>query len=223
MTREEELPLVIAAKAGNEQAAERLLSQYIKMIKNYCRKYKHLDILELQDLEQECVFFFYDALRKFDTSKDNKFGTYLHVQLQQLNRVIVYGDFVITRRADYMSRIKKDPSTIVRSFSIDQKRTDEGETWADSLIDTNSTPEDNLRDSQTTGIVRNEILQVLAGYLEPEQAYIIHYFDMYEILGLTNPSEEPEFELSKVRKDTLRKTFQNRLKLSKKLSREMLS
>lgn len=223
MTREEELPLVIAAKNGNQQAAERLLVQYMKMIKDYCRKYKHLDILELDDLEQEAIFFFYDAIRKFDPNKDNKFGTYLYVQLQQLNRVVVYKDFVITRRADYMSRIKKDPSTIVRSMSIDQKRTEDGETWADSLVDTNSTPEDNLRDSQTTGIVRNEILQVLTGYLEPEQAYIIHYFDMYEILGLTNPSEEPEFELSKARKDTLRKTFQNRLKLSKKLSREMLS
>lgn len=222
MTREEELPLVIAAKAGNTQAAERLLSQYMKMIKNYCRKYKILDILELEDLEQECVFFFYDAIRKFDTTKDNKFGTYLHTQLQQLNRVVVYHDFVITRRADYMTRIKNDSTEILKSVSIDNKRSEDGETFADSLIDTNTTPEDNAEQAQTSSIIRDEILKVLAGYTEAEGDYIIYYHDLYEILGLATPTSEPEFAIGKSRKDTVRKTFQNRLKYSKKLSRDMI-
>lgn len=222
MTREEELPLVIAAKNGNQQAAERLLVQYMKMIKDYCRKYKHLDILELDDLEQEAIFFFYDAIRKFDPNKNNKFGTFLYTQLQQLNRVVVYKDFIITRRADYMSRVKKDPDEMLRSVSIDQKKNEDGETWADNLVDTNSTPEDRLCAEQTTSIIKDEILKVLSRYSEPEQQYIIYYFDMYEIIGIPTPSIEPEFEFGKCRKDTLRKTFQNKLKYSKKISRDML-
>lgn len=222
MTREEELPLVIAAKNGNMQAAERLLVQYMKMIKDYCRKYKHLDILELDDLEQEAIFFFYDAIRKFDPNKNNKFGTFLYTQLQQLNRVVVYKDFIITRRADYMSRVKKDPDEMLRSVSIDQKKNEDGETWADNLVDTNSTPEDRLCAEQTTSIIKDEILKVLSRYSEPEQQYIIYYFDMYEIIGIPTPSIEPEFEFGKCRKDTLRKTFQNKLKYSKKISRDML-
>lgn len=222
MTREEELPLVIAAKNGNQQAAERLLVQYMKMIKDYCRKYKHLDILELADLEQEAIFFFYDAIRKFDPNKNNKFGTFLYTQLQQLNRVVVYKDFIITRRADYMSRVKKDPEEALRSVSIDQKKNEDGETWADNLVDTNSTPEDRYNSAQTTSIIKDEILKILGLYTDAEQKYLIDHFDMYEIIGIPTPSKEPEYEFGKGRKDTLRKTFQNRLQYSKKISRDML-
>jgi DNA-directed RNA polymerase sigma subunit (sigma70/sigma32) len=222
MTREEELPLVIAAKNGNQQAAEKLLVQYMKMIKDYCRKYKHLDILELDDLEQEAIFFFYDAIRKFDPNKNNKFGTFLYTQLQQLNRVVVYKDFIITRRADYMSRVKKDPEEALRSVSIDQKKNEDGETWADNLVDTNSTPEDRYNSAQTTSIIKDEIMKVLGLYTEAEQKYLIDHFDMYEIIGLNAPSEEPEFEIVNGRRNTIKKTFQNKLKYSKKISRDML-
>jgi len=222
MTREEELPLVIAAKNGNQQAAEKLLVQYMKMIKDYCRKYKHLDILELDDLEQEAIFFFYDAIRKFDPNKNNKFGTFLYTQLQQLNRVVVYKDFIITRRADYMSRVKKDPDEILKSVSIDQKKNEDGETWADNLVDTNSTPEDRYDSAQTTSIIKDEILKILGLYTDAEQKYLIDHFDMYEIIGLNAPSEELKFEIVNGRRNTIKKTFQNRLQYSKKISRDML-
>lgn len=214
--------LVRLAKEGDQIAVNKLYSQCEDMIKHYCRKYKNLCFITHDDLVQQCTIYFMDSIRKFDLSKDLKFTTFLYSQLIQVSRTITYEDFVITRRADYMSRVKKDPEEALRSVSIDQKKNEDGETWADNLVDTNSTPEDRYNSAQTTSIIKDEILKVLRLYTDAEQKYLIDHFDMYEIIGLEAPSEEQEFEIVNGRRNTIRKTFQNKLKYSKKICRDML-
>lgn len=221
MTKEDMNLLVKLAKEGNQSALTKLYLQCEKMISNYCRRYK-VKYIEQSDLNQYGAYYFMKAIEKFDLNRDLKFTTFLHGQLQQISRDCTYDDFVITRRADYLVRIKNDVDSIMKSVSIDNTLSDSGYTYSDLLVDTNTTPEDNISQSQTSSIIRDEILQVLAGYPEPERDYIIYYHDLYEILGLVTPSEEPAFAIGKSRKDTVRKTFQNRLKYSKKLSRDMI-
>ena len=222
MTKDVMNELVRLAKEGDQIAVNKLYSQCEDMIKHYCRKYKNLCFITHDDLVQQCTIYFMDSIRKFDLSKDLKFTTFLYSQLIQVSRTITYEDFVITRRADYMSRVKKDPDEMLRSVSIDQKKNEDGETWADNLVDTNSTPEDRLCAEQTTSIIKDEILKVLRLYTDAEQKYLIDHFDMYEIIGLDAPSEELEFEIVNGRRNTIRKTFQNKLKYSKKICRDML-
>lgn len=134
MTKQDEHELFLRIQEGDLVAKGLLYAQYEKLIKQYCRKYKHLDSLELQDLEQQCYFFFEDALRKFDISKDNKFMTFLYTQLMQLSRYVTYNDFTIRRPGDYFKDIKGNEAIKVSAVSIDVQL-ENGESFADKYED----------------------------------------------------------------------------------------
>lgn len=134
MTKQDEHELFLRIQEGDLVAKGLLYAQYEKLIKQYCRKYKHLDSLELQDLEQQCYFFFEDALRKFDISKDNKFMTFLYTQLMQLSRYVTYNDFTVRRPGDYFKDIKSNDALKVSAVSIDVQL-ENGESFADKYED----------------------------------------------------------------------------------------
>ena len=126
MTKETMNEMVRLAKEGNQVALSKLYLQCEGMIKNYCRKYKNLNHLEQEDLVQYCAVYFMQAIDKFDLSRDVKFTTHLHAQLQQVYRDVVYQDFVVRRPTGHMIEVKENPDANYKAMSLDAKMDNDG-------------------------------------------------------------------------------------------------
>jgi len=119
MTKVDEIALAIRAKSGDQRAMVELYNQYLPMMHMYCRKYKILDNLTQEDLLQYCALYFMGAIEKFDPSRDNKFGTMLHVHLQQISRDVIYQDMTIRRPSQ-----QRGEKTEFKCMSVDAKISD---------------------------------------------------------------------------------------------------
>lgn len=129
MTKAQEIELAIRARAGDQTAITMLYKQYIPMMAQYCRKYRKLNTLTQEDLMQYCAIYFLQTIEKFDPSKNNKFGTMLLPQLQQLYRDVLYNDMVIRRPNQ-----REESKTSFSCVSIDQQ-IDEGSDYSDLYED----------------------------------------------------------------------------------------
>lgn len=211
MTLEEEIPLVLAAKDGNVKAAEKLIKQYIDMIRHYCRRYKNLNCLEPEDLHQECILIFYQALNKYDPNSNVKFGTYLFTQLQMVYRFVIYNDFVIRRPANYMTILKENESQCISAVSIDEKipGNNHGDTFADLHIDLSDTPDTALIKDESHRHLINVLCEVFGKYTEEEILHLMYHYDLYEIMGYPVLDDYP---LSKSHRDRIHKSFMKNMR-----------
>lgn len=75
LTKEEELRLLIAAKAGCEESKEKLILSNLRLVVNVAKKYTRKG-LGLIDLISEGNFGLIHAIKKFDTDKGFRFSTY---------------------------------------------------------------------------------------------------------------------------------------------------
>lgn len=211
MTLEEEIPLVLAAKDGNVKATEKLIKQYIDMIRHYCRRYKNLNCLEPEDLHQECILIFYQALNKYDPNSNVKFGTYLFTQLQMVYRFVIYNDFVIRRPANYMTILKEDESQCISAVSIDEKipGNNHGDTFADLHIDLSDTPDTALIKDESHNHLVNVLCEVFGKYTEEEILHLMYHYDLYEIMGYPVLDDYP---LPKSHRDRIHKSFMKNMR-----------
>lgn len=135
MTRDQELPLVREAKAGNQVAILKLWKQYEKSVIRFCSKYRNLDSLSKEDLQQEAYFYFIEAIQKFDESNGAKFHTLLISNLRQIYRYITYNDFIMRRPGDYFT-VAKQTQDFLKAVSIDAPITEgDSDSFAETYVD----------------------------------------------------------------------------------------
>lgn len=90
ITKAREADLVLAAKHGSEEALAELLAQFRPAISDGVRRFTvgfsnpHTE----QDLESEARFALLDAVRKWDASRNYRFGTLLRLSVRR--RVVDY-------------------------------------------------------------------------------------------------------------------------------------
>lgn len=88
LTAEEEKVLTRAAKAGSEEARERLVESNIRLVINIAKSYQSWSI-PLEDLIQEGVIGLMTAIDRFDPEKGFRFSTYAtHWIRQSVGRAI---------------------------------------------------------------------------------------------------------------------------------------
>ncbi len=148
MTKESEIELAKRAKTGDQRAITELYNQYLPMMRHYCRKYKALDNLTQEDLVQYCAIYFMKTIDKFDPSKNNKFGTMLYTQLQQIHRDVLYQDMTVRRPAE-----RAGVKTEFRCISVDTKLDDSENTFADMHEDESARFWVALEESETNSAI----------------------------------------------------------------------
>lgn len=138
----DEYILVLYAKEGCPDCIDKLWNQYVNMVRDYVRKrFKKTMYFEIEELTNQCYFYFLDAIRKFEIDTGNKFGTFLRVNLQQISRYVIQLDSTVTRPADYHQQLKKDESVKVSSMSMDTLRKEDGTTFAETYEDEELLPD----------------------------------------------------------------------------------
>lgn len=75
LSREAERRLACRARAGEDEAIQRLVGAHIGSVVRIARRYRHRGI-PLEDLVEEGVIGLLEAVQRFDPSHDNKFLTY---------------------------------------------------------------------------------------------------------------------------------------------------
>jgi RNA polymerase sigma factor (sigma-70 family) len=153
MTKETMNELVRLAKDGNQTAISKLYLQCEGMIRNYCRKYRNLNCLELEDLVQYCTVYFMMAIEKFDLSRDLKFTTFLHGQLQQVYRDVLYSDFVVRRSATHIAELKENPDAGYKSLALDAKMDGDGNLFHEVYADGTANAEESMIEAEASNAI----------------------------------------------------------------------
>lgn len=84
-SKEEERELILQAQNGSGKAMDKLIKVNEKYIMSFVRKRKHETELEVEDLRQEAIIGFMEAVNKFNPSFDVKIVTYAYYSV---NRVL---------------------------------------------------------------------------------------------------------------------------------------
>lgn len=148
MTKDDQKELVRRAKNGDKTATSKLYLQCEDMIRNYCRKYRNLNCLDPEDLLQYSTIYFMKAIEKFDLSRDLKFTTFLHTQLQQVYRDVLYHDFVVRRPATHIIELKENPDAAYKSLTLDAKMDNDGNLFHEVYADSTANAEEVMITSE---------------------------------------------------------------------------
>jgi RNA polymerase sigma-32 factor len=103
LDREEERRLLIAYQAGDRRALDTLVRSHLRVVRRLARKYAARFPLSVEDLEQEGVLGFVEAVDRFDLSMDNLLITYAYK----------YVDMRMRCYARQMSRTVKQGGTLL--------------------------------------------------------------------------------------------------------------
>lgn len=175
--------LIQAAKNGDKKSEKLLIEAHLRLVLNIAKKYKGIGV-EISDLIQEGNLGLYEALKRFDESKNIRYCVYAewwvkNYMLKALNN---------GNKELYLNDIVKGDNT------NDEQEIDEIQHEANqNNIQLNSQYEENVLDENEV----NKTIETLLGSLDDRMRTVIEY-----CYGINGKEQLTMVELSKIMKIT---------------------
>lgn len=197
----EEKEMIVQAKQGNKEALLRLYEKYLPLFKKLCRnRASYCNVLEIDDLCQECFIALKQAVKHYSFDADTSFMSYLYTCIKRhLSRVTARLSYIPTYQLQMMLEIKQFRDDYEKEYG---RKPDDGMVMHEFYISADCLRElDALKDLKVTSLDvpideegENTLSDLLPGANDLEEKAIkslsvVHFWKMLDDILLPAESE----------------------------------
>ena len=197
----EEKEMIVQAKQGNKEALLGLYEKYLPLFKKLCRnRASYCNVLEIDDLCQECLIALKQAVKHYSFDADTSFMSYLYTCIKRhLSRVTARLSYIPTYQLQMMLEIKQFRDDYEKEYG---RKPDDGMVMHEFYISADCLRElDALKDLKVTSLDvpideegENTLSDLLPGANDLEEKAIkslsvVHFWKMLDDILLPAESE----------------------------------